>query len=177
MRHCPAATGLQRQSRLGAVERLNLALFVDRQHDGVLRWIEIEADDVDQLLGEGWVVRTLKLRARCGWNWCASQMRCTDRSEMLAALVIARPVQCVIPVGGSPQVSATTRATVSAGIGGLPGLRVLSRSRPSGPSSAKRCCQRQTIGRLTSTSVATCCTGRPSAEARTMRAHSTYLHG
>jgi transposase InsO family protein len=39
------------------------------------------------------------------------------------ALAIARPVQCVVPVGGAPQVSATTRATVSAGIGGLPGLR------------------------------------------------------
>jgi hypothetical protein len=119
----------------------------------------------------------LKLRTRCGWSWCASQMRCTERSEMPAALAIARPVQCVIPVGGSPQVSATTRATVSAGIGGLPGLRVLSRSSPSGPSSAKRCCQRQTIGRLTSTSVATCCTGRPFADARTTRARSTCLRG
>jgi hypothetical protein len=37
-----------------------MALFVDRQHDGELRWIEIEADDVDQLLGEGWIVRTLE---------------------------------------------------------------------------------------------------------------------
>jgi hypothetical protein len=35
---------------------------------------------------------------------------------------MARPVQCVASCGGSAQVSATTRATVSAVIGGLPGL-------------------------------------------------------
>lgn len=58
-------------------------------------------------------------------------MRCTDRSEMPAVLAIDRPVQCVSPGGGSPQVSATTHATVSAAIDGLPGLRVLSRSRTS----------------------------------------------
>ena len=119
----------------------------------------------------------LKLRTRWGWSWCACQMRCTERSEMPAALAIARPVQCVVPGGGSPQLSATTRAAVSAGIGALPGFRVLSRNSPSGPASAKRCCQRQTVGRLTATSVATCCTGRPPAEASTSLARSTYLRG
>ena len=96
---------------------------------------------------------------------------------MPATLAIARPVQCVTPAGGSPQVSATTRATVPARIGGLPGLRVLSRSNPSGPASAKRCCQRQTIGRLTATSVATRRTGRRSTEASTTRVRSIYLRG
>ena len=104
-------------------------------------------------------------------------MRCTERNEMPATLAMARPVQYVVPGGGSPHVSATTCATLSAGIGRLPGLRVLSRSNPSGPSSAKRCCQRQTMGRLTSISVATCCTGRPFAEARTTCTRSTCLRG
>ena len=98
---------------------------------------------------------------RCGWSLCASQMRCTDRREMSAALAIARPVQCVASCGGSAQVSATTGAIVSAAIGDLPGLRVLSRRRPSTPASAKRCCQRQTIGRRTAFCAATCCTGLP----------------
>ena len=52
--------------------------------------------------------------------------------------------------------TAITRAVVSAAIGGLPGLRVLSRSRPSTPLSAKRCCQRHTVGRLTPMLCATC---------------------
>ena len=36
----------ERQHRLHAFQRLNLALFVDAQHDGVIGWIEVEADDV-----------------------------------------------------------------------------------------------------------------------------------
>jgi hypothetical protein len=60
-------------------------------------------------------------------------MRCTERSEMPATAAMARPVQWVVSLGGLPQVSATTRDTVSAGIGGLPGWRVLSRSSPSTP--------------------------------------------
>jgi hypothetical protein len=39
-------------------------------------------------------------------------------------------------------VNATTRAVVSAAIGALPGLRVLSRNKPSTPPSVKRCCHR-----------------------------------
>ena len=115
----------------------------------------------------------LNVRTRCGWSLWASQMRWTVRSESPAALAMARPVQWVASPGGLAQVIATTCATVSAAIGALPGLRVLSRSRPPTPSSANRCCQRHTIGRLTPTSAATRCTAMPSADARTTRARST----
>ena len=50
--HGAAATGLDRQPGLGAVERLDLAFLVDRQHDRMGRRIEIEADDIDELGGE-----------------------------------------------------------------------------------------------------------------------------
>ena len=43
---------LQRQAGLGAVERLDLALLVDREHDGVRRRIDIEPDHVAQLVDE-----------------------------------------------------------------------------------------------------------------------------
>jgi hypothetical protein len=46
VRHGPAAPGLDRQAGLGAVERLDLALFVNRQHHGVGRRIDIEPDDI-----------------------------------------------------------------------------------------------------------------------------------
>jgi SOS-response transcriptional repressor LexA len=62
----------------------------------------------------------LNVRTRCGSSWCASQIRCTERSEMPAAAAMARPVQCVASPGGLAQVSATTRVTVSAGIGRVP---------------------------------------------------------
>jgi hypothetical protein len=79
---------------------------------------------------------------------CAFQIRCTERKEMPAAFAIIRPVQCVVSPGGSSRVSSTTRSTVDAGSGGMPGLRVLSRRRPGTPSRMKRSCQRQTHGLL-----------------------------
>lgn len=65
VRQGAAPAGLQRQSRLGAVERLDLdlTLLIDRGHRGV-RWrIEIEADNVGQLVGEVWVARPLERAA------------------------------------------------------------------------------------------------------------------
>jgi len=48
------------QPRLGTVERLDLALLVDRQHHGVGGRIDVEPDDVTQLGGELWVLGKLE---------------------------------------------------------------------------------------------------------------------
>jgi hypothetical protein len=82
-------------------------------------------------------------------------------------LAIARPVQWVAWWGGSVQVSATSRAAVSAAIRALPGFGILSCSKPSTPASAKRCCQRHTVGRLTPMVCAAVCVDPRSAEAST----------
>ncbi len=47
-------------SGMGAVERLDLALLVDRQHDGVGRRVHGEADTVFDRLGEGGIVGALE---------------------------------------------------------------------------------------------------------------------
>src|SRR5437762_13110361 len=99
--------------------------------------VDIEPDDVGQLGGKLGARERLKVRSRCGCNLCARQMRCTEPTEMPIALAIARLVQWVAWCDGSVQVSATTCAVVSAATGALPGLRVLSRSKPSTPLSAK----------------------------------------
>src|SRR3979490_1133839 len=44
MRHRPATALLHRQPRLGAVKGLDLALFIDRQHQSLVGRIEVEAD-------------------------------------------------------------------------------------------------------------------------------------
>jgi hypothetical protein len=49
-----------RQRRLGALERLDLALLVDREHHGVLRRVQVQADDVAHLGDEGGVARHLE---------------------------------------------------------------------------------------------------------------------
>ena len=62
--HGAAAALLHRQAGLGAVERLDLALLVDREHDGMRRRIDVEPDDVAQLGGELRVVGQLELAHR-----------------------------------------------------------------------------------------------------------------
>ena len=52
--HGLAAPGLDRQSGLGAVERPDLALLVKREHRGMRRRIEIEADDLGELRTRSW---------------------------------------------------------------------------------------------------------------------------
>ena len=59
--HRSGAALLQRQSGLGAVQRLNLALLVDRQDDGVRGRIDIEPDDVAQFVDEARIVGQLEL--------------------------------------------------------------------------------------------------------------------
>ena len=58
--HRPGAARLHRQTRLGAVERLDLALLIDREDDGMGGRIDVEADDVLELLGKLRVVRQLE---------------------------------------------------------------------------------------------------------------------
>ena len=144
MRHGAEPPLLQRQARLGAIERLNLALFVDRKHDGVGGRIDIEPDDVAQLVDEVWIVRELELPdamrlkpvrapdALDGAGADAARLRHQSRG----------PVRCLH--GGSASVSATTRAATSSPSGWMREGRVLSRRSPSKPCCAKRSCQRQT---------------------------------
>jgi hypothetical protein len=139
----PAAALLQRQAGLGAVERLDLALLVDGQHDGVRRRIDIEPDDVAQLVDEVGVVRELELANRCGCRPCARQMRWTELTLMPDAFAIKAPVQWVVSPGGSPGQRDDALGDLAPERRMREG-RVLSRSRPSKPSSMNRSCQRQT---------------------------------
>ena len=62
---------------------------------------------------------------------------------MPAALAIAAPVQCVVSLGGSSMVSATTRSATEGSSLAMREGRVLSRESSSTPSAANRSCQRQ----------------------------------
>lgn len=58
--HRGSASLLERQPRLGPVERLDLGLLVDAEHDRAVRRVEVEADDLGDLLLEHRVVRDLE---------------------------------------------------------------------------------------------------------------------
>ena len=96
MRHGLTATRFQRQTRLRAVEGLDLALLIERKDHGMGRRIEIETDDVGSFAAKRGSRERLKVRIRCGCRSWASQIRCTERSEMPTVFAIARPVQWVV---------------------------------------------------------------------------------
>ena len=60
MRHCAGAARFHRQARLGAVERLDLALFVDREDHRMSGRVDVEADNVLEFLCELGIVRQLE---------------------------------------------------------------------------------------------------------------------
>jgi hypothetical protein len=135
---------LHGQTRLGAVERLDLALLVDGQDDGVLRRVDIKTDHIAQFFDKLGIGGELELPDPMGCSPCARQIRCTELTLMPQACAIMAAVQCVVSAGGSVSVNATTRSATSGPSGATRKGRVLSRNRPSTPSSMKRSCQRQT---------------------------------
>ena len=48
-------------ARLGAVQRLYLTLLIDRQHDGTVRRIDVQANDLPELGGKLRIVGQLEL--------------------------------------------------------------------------------------------------------------------
>jgi len=64
--HGAGAAPLHRQSRLRAVERLNLALFIDREHHGMIGRIDVEADNLPEFAGELRSLDSLNWRTKCG---------------------------------------------------------------------------------------------------------------
>ena len=59
--HRWAAAFLQRQARLGAVQRLNLRLLIHAQHDGMGGRANVKANHIVQFLRKGGIVRKLEL--------------------------------------------------------------------------------------------------------------------
>ena len=168
MRHRAAATALERQPRLSAIERLDLALLVHREDHGVCRRIDVEADDIAQLGREVGIVGQLELaqpvRLKAGRP--PDALHRTDAESLIpTALAIASAVQWVVSPGGGSIVSATTRSAISGASGGLRDGRVLSRS-PSTASCIKRSCQRQTAALATPASRMISAVPQPSIRAR-----------
>src|SRR5271169_743946 len=173
MGHRSAPPRLQRQARLGAVERLDLAFFVDAEHHRVRRRVDIQPDDVTQLGNELRVARQFELPHRCGWRPCERQMRCTEETLIRTSAAIAAAVQCVVSPGGSLWVSATMRSPMAGGSGGTREGRVRSCNRPSTPACMNRSCHRHRQVLLLAVCRMISLVPRPSAVNSTIRARHT----
>ena len=68
VRHGSGTSLLHRQTRLGTIKCLNLALLIDRQDNGVVGRIDIEADDLMQFGSKLRIVGELELADPCGWR-------------------------------------------------------------------------------------------------------------
>jgi hypothetical protein len=131
--HRGAAPLLDRQSGLGAVKGLDLALLVDAEDDRMRRRIDIEPDHRLELLGEFGVVGQLEMAYPMRLQPMPFQMRRTEEGLISTTLAMAGAVQWVASCGGGWLVNAMTRSTFSAGKGGMREGRVLSRVSPSTP--------------------------------------------
>lgn len=66
MGHPGAATGAQRQTRLGSVARLNLALFIHAQDQRLVRRVQVKADDIREFFREARITAHLEGRDAVG---------------------------------------------------------------------------------------------------------------
>jgi hypothetical protein len=76
VRHGASAARLYWQPWLGAVECLDLALFIDREDDRMGGWVDIEADDILEFFGELRIVRR--------WSGCRFLDRPTQQQGQKA---------------------------------------------------------------------------------------------
>ena len=122
----------------GAVERMNLAFFVDHRTMACAGGSSIEPDDVAQFVDKRGSLDSLNWRIRCGCRPWARQMRWTELTHSPATCAIEAQVQWG---------RLTRRVAKRQGDHALRRLgassliregRVLSRTRPSNPSSRKR---------------------------------------
>ena len=168
---------LDRQSGLGAVERLNLRLLVDREHHRMRRRIDVQADDVPELGSEGGIPRQLKGLQAVGLQTVGLPdplhrgARDADRLGHGADRPVGR-----LPGGGAP-VRLSTWSTVSVGNGAMPGGRDFSRNSPAIPAVMNRSCQRQTVGLATPACRAIAIVPTPSPLKRMIRARQTCFCG
>src|ERR1700722_16684368 len=90
----------QRQTRLTALQRLDLALLVTTEHHCLLWRIEVKTDDIPNFASKSGSLESLKTRVRCGFISVSLQTRCTVALETPHSRAIARQVHRTRPCGG-----------------------------------------------------------------------------
>ena len=108
------------QKRLGSIERLNLAFFVDAQDNGAVGRRKVKADDVAHFFDEQGISR--ELEGLGAMRLKAFQIRWIVEGANPTALANERKLQCVASRGVASSVRRTISATSSSPIWrGAPG--------------------------------------------------------
>ena len=169
MRLALGDAGAHRQDRGGAVQRLDLGLLIDAQHDGALGRVEIQADDVADLVDEQ---RVLGQLPRLGAVRLQPERTPDpgDRGLVEPDLGGHRPRR---PMPGVPRTALqrlviTSSTLASVILRGCPGRA--SSNRPSSPNSTNRPRHNATVLRCTPSRLATSVLLWPAAQPSTIRA-------
>jgi len=93
MGHGASAALLHWQTRLGAIKCLNLALLIDRQDNGVVRRIDVEANDVVQFGRKLRIVGQLELAYPVRLEAMSTPYPLHRADAAPAAFAISEPVQ------------------------------------------------------------------------------------
>ena len=162
---------VHRENRLGAVEGLNLALFVDGQHDSLLRRREVQPDDITNLFDEERVGRELERLGEWGLSPKVCQIRTMALGDRPSSRAKERVLQWVASAGRDSRVRVTAASTCrSVIVGGAPGRG--SSASPSRRRSETRSRHLRTVGKVTCRSAAMVALACPSAAARMIRERS-----
>ena len=178
MGHCSAVCRLERQARLSAVERLDLAFLVDGDDDGVSGRIHVKADDVLDLLGEFGIVQRLKVSQAMGLQ----DDKPPTGAGRLEANVKRLGHRAAGPMGGLSRRLGTGRlqnfrAMVLAEQRSFARFARLVMQSPSTPCSPYCACQRHDRRTAEASRRATSSTGKRSAEPEMIFARCTSLCG
>src|ERR1035438_5281467 len=151
MGHRSATPFLDGQSGLSAIQRLNLAFFIDAEHDCLLRRVQTCALPICHLLQKLRIARQLE-SLRAMWLQLVgapdiADGGLTDLIPWFCAMV--RQLQCVIPVGLVCVVAFTMAAILSISYQGFRPRPGAISHRPSNPSAPKRFRHRITVLRFT----------------------------
>jgi hypothetical protein len=161
-------SGPQRQDRRGAIQRLDLRLFVDADNDGLVRRVEVKPDDIADLGFQFRSVENVNVSRRHGCSFHSRQIRATCPKEIPRHRPSSRADQCVTPSDSGGGFSVPTTTATSSTVAGRPD-RFRSPSAAIPPDSY-RLRHKITVGRDTPTRRPISAFGTPSAASSTIRA-------
>lgn len=95
VRESGGAASLDRQCGLCATQRLNLALLVDAENQGVLGWVQVQPDDVKPLVLKAGIARDLEVQLKCGFKRLLRDAVRTVVAPIPKCSASVRVLQCV----------------------------------------------------------------------------------
>ena len=170
------AAGGERQNRVEPIKCLNRRLFINAEHGGMLRWVQIQSDNVGgfrlkvRIIACHIPIQPMRLQP----SFFPNAMDGILADAQLRGELAATPLRGTIPgLSARSRQNPGSRFGVSTE-GGCPGWLV---SSPSSPEARKRCFHRMMVGAVVASLCLIALNDAPSASIRISLARNTYPAG